>query len=177
MTKFAKTYGGALYDLAKDEGLDTKILEDLKMVINTVKEVPEYLKLLSTPALSKEEKAALVDETWGQTLHPYTINFLKLIGDMNHVYDFLDCKREFHERYDKDHNIVWVRAFSAHEMTDSQKEQLRLTIEKKIGKTVHLTTKIDKTVLGGVKLDAEGIQYDNTVAFHFNNLSQQLKKL
>lgn len=177
MTKFAKTYGGALYDLAKEEGLETEILEDLKQVINTVKEVPEYLKLLSTPALSKEEKAALVDESWGQTLHPYTINFLKLIGDLNHVYDFLDCKREFHERYDKDHNIVWVRAYSALAMTDTQKEQLKTILQEKLGKTVHLTGYVDPSVIGGVKLNVEGTQYDNTVAYHFNSLSQQLKKL
>ena len=49
MTETAKMYGGSLYDLAAEEGLETRILGELDEVQQLLKQNPDYLRLLSTP--------------------------------------------------------------------------------------------------------------------------------
>ena len=48
MTETAKMYGGSLYDLAAEEGLETRILGELDEVQQLLKQNPDYLRLLST---------------------------------------------------------------------------------------------------------------------------------
>ena len=64
MTRTAKTYGGALYDLAQEEHLEDAILADLAGVRAVLDENPDYLLLLCTPSVPKEERRGLLDEAW-----------------------------------------------------------------------------------------------------------------
>ena len=54
MTETAKMYGGSLYDLAAEEGLETRILGELDEVQQLLKQNPDYLRLLSTPGIPKK---------------------------------------------------------------------------------------------------------------------------
>ena len=62
MTETAKMYGGSLYDLAAEEGLETRILGELDEVQQLLKQNPDYLRLLSTPSIPKKERCGLLDE-------------------------------------------------------------------------------------------------------------------
>lgn len=57
MTEIARMYGGSLYDLAAEEGLETRILEELDAVADILKQDPEYLHLLSIPSIPKRSAA------------------------------------------------------------------------------------------------------------------------
>ena len=54
MTETARMYGGSLYDLAAEEGLETRILGELDEAVALFKASPEYLHLLSTPKRRNE---------------------------------------------------------------------------------------------------------------------------
>ena len=58
MTETARMYGGSLYDLAAEEGLEARILGELDEAVALFKASPDYLHLLSTPASRKESAAA-----------------------------------------------------------------------------------------------------------------------
>ena len=59
MTETAKMYGGSLYDLAAEEGLETRILGELDEVQQLLKQNPDYLRLLSTPSIPKKERCEI----------------------------------------------------------------------------------------------------------------------
>lgn len=83
-SKTSITYGGALYDLAKDEGLSAQILADLGAFAAVFRENPDYRRLLTEPSIPKAEREALLDEAWKDALHPYTLNFVKLLCANGH---------------------------------------------------------------------------------------------
>ena len=78
MTETAKMYGGSLYDLAAEEGLETRILGELDEVQQLLKQNPDYLRLLSTPSIPKKERCGLLDEALRGQVHLYVLNFLKI---------------------------------------------------------------------------------------------------
>ncbi len=79
MTETAKMYGGSLYDLAAEEGLETRILGELDEVQQLLKQNPDYLRLLSTPSIPKKERCGLLDEALRGQVHLYVLNFLKIL--------------------------------------------------------------------------------------------------
>ena len=79
MTETARMYGGSLYDLAAEEGLDERILGELDGVTALLNGDAEYLHLLSIPSIPKKERCALLDEAFRGQVHLYVLNFMKLL--------------------------------------------------------------------------------------------------
>ena len=79
MTQAGSVYGEALYDLAKSEGLSHRILQELEVLAESFRREPEFLRLLSAPNVSKAERCAVLDASFEGKVHPYVLNFLKLL--------------------------------------------------------------------------------------------------
>lgn len=163
MTETAKRYGGSLYDLAVEEQLEDRLLAELDTVTAVLRENPEYLRLLSTPSIPKKERASLLGEAFGGAVHPYLVNFLKLLCDNGILRELNGCAKEFRARYNKAHGIVEVRAVSAVALSAAEKDKLVKKLQSVTGKRIDLTVKVDPAVLGGVRLEMEGVQLDGTV--------------
>jgi len=78
MMDTGRLYGDSLYDLAAEEKLTETLMEQLEMVAEVLKENPEYLTLLSEPSVAKAERLSLIDEAFGEQVHPYLLNFFKI---------------------------------------------------------------------------------------------------
>ena len=163
MTEIARMYGGSLYDLAAEEGLETRILDELDEAAKLIRDDPEYLRLLSTPSIPKKERCALLDEAFRGQVHLYVLSFLKILCEKGTLRELPGCARAYRIRYNAAHGILEATAITAIAMTAAQTEQLRQKLETITGKKIDLATKIDPSVLGGIRLDIEGTELDGTV--------------
>ena len=59
MTEVATTYGQAMYDLARDEGKSQQILAELSVLDQSLSAEPEFIQLLSSPNIPKEERVTI----------------------------------------------------------------------------------------------------------------------
>ena len=174
MTEIARMYGGSLYDLAAEEGLETRILEELDAVADILKQDPEYLHLLSIPSIPKKERCALLDEALRGQVHLYVLNFLKILCEHGTLRELPGCARAYRIRYNAAHGILEATATSAVPLTEEQKTALRQKLEATTGKTIDLTAKVDKAVLGGIRLDIEGTELDGTVKNRLASLRRSI---
>ena len=163
MTETARMYGGSLYDLAAEEGLETRILGELEQAAQLLKANPDYLRLLSTPSIPKKERCGLLDEALRGQVHLYVLNFLKILCEKGTLRELSGCARAYRLRYNQAHGILEATATSAVPMTAQQTQALHAKLEKLTGKTIDLKTKVDPDVLGGIRLDMEGTELDGTV--------------
>ena len=163
MTETAKMYGGSLYDLAAEEGLETRILGELDEVQQLLKQNPDYLRLLSTPSIPKKERCGLLDEALRGQVHLYVLNFLKILCEKGTLRELSGCARAYRIRYNQAHGILEATAVSAVPLTEQQRTALHAKLESLTGKTIDLKTKVDAKVLGGIRLDIEGTELDGTV--------------
>ena len=163
MTEIARMYGGSLYDLAAEEGLDGQILEELDQAAALLKSNPEYLHLLSIPSIPKKERCGLLDEALRGQVHLYVLNFLKILCEKGTLRELSGCARAYRIRYNEAHGILEATATTAIAMTPAQEQSLHTRLEALTGKTIDLKTKVDPKVLGGIRLDIEGTELDGTV--------------
>ena len=156
MTQAANTYAQALYDLAKDEGLGKTILSELAVLKGVFADTPQYSKLLSTPDIPKQERCGILDEAFRGKVHPYVLNFLKILTEKGYIRQFPDCCDAYRGFYNEDNGILVVKAQSAVELTDAQKQKLTAKLIATTGKTIDLQCSIDPAVLGGLRLSYDG---------------------
>lgn len=174
MTRTAKTYGGALYDLAAEEGRAGRILQEMKVLCDAFAQEPEYVYLLATPSLSKEERCKILDESFRGKIDGYLLNFMKILCENGTIRQFSGCAQEFRRRYNEDNGILEVRAVTAIPMNDALTQKLKDRLTAVTGKRIELSCQVDPACLGGVRLEMDGQQLDGTIQTRLDNIRRQL---
>lgn len=175
MSRIGAAYAQGLYALAKEENLTERIWEELKALEQSFAQTPEFLQLLSAPNISKAERTGILNESFRGKVHPYVLNFLKILTERGYIRHFFDCCSAYREQYHADHGILVVKAVSALALSDAQKEQLTRKLQTMTGKTVELNCRVDPAVLGGIRLDYDGKQVDGTVRNRLDTVENLLK--
>lgn len=175
MTQVGSVYGEALYDLAKAEDLSQRILDELTALAESFAQEPDFVRLLCAPNLSKEERCAVLDESFGGKVHPYVLNFLKILTEKGYPRHFADCCRAYRDHYNLDNGILPVTAVTAVALTKEQSEKMTAKLSDLTGRKVELTNRVDPEILGGVRLDYDGKRLDDTVSHRLDAVRGLLK--
>ena len=175
MSQVGTVYAQALYSLTKDEACSETVLKELSVLNESFENEPEFLRLLSAPNLSKEERCGILDESFRGKVHPYVLNFLKILTQKGYMRRFADCCKAFRQLYNEDHGILEVYAYTAIGLTEDQKERLSQKLQAVTGKTIDLINRVDPGCLGGVRLDYDGKRVDDTVSHRLGSISALLK--
>jgi len=176
MTQVGNVYGESLYELAKDEGLSDAIGGQLAVLRQSFHQEPDYIRLLSTPSLAKTERCQILDESFRGSVHPYVLNFLKILTEKGYMRHFSDCCEAFTQRYDQDNGILRVTAVTAVPLTQKQSEKLTGKLSQITHRDVKLRNQVDPAILGGVRLDYDGQRLDDTVSNRLETIRELLKK-
>ena len=175
MTQAGSVYGTALYTLALEEGLTGTLLAELKVLQESFRETPDFIRLLSSPNLSKQERCQILDDSFRGKVHAYVLNFLKILTEKGYIKYFHDCFKTFEDLYNRDNGILPVTAITAVAMSDEQVQKLTAKLSRITEKQVSLQNKVDPSVLGGVRLDYDGKRLDDTVSHRMDAITKALK--
>ena len=174
MSQIGNAYAQALYSLVKDEGASQPVLEQMKVLDESFAREPAFLQLLSTPNLSKDERCRILDDSFRGKVHPYVLNFLKILTEKGCVKAFDSCVTCYVEQYNEDNGILPVLAVTAMALTADQQKRLQEKLQQVTKKTVQLQNRVDPGCLGGVRLDFDGKRVDGTVKNRLETLRSQL---
>lgn len=177
MTEHARVYGGSLYDLAAEEQLTEAIKNDMQEIKQIFRDNPDYIRLLSEPSIKKDERTDLIEKAFGDGAQRYLVNFLKILCEKGLLGEVGGCFDEFTRRYNADHNIAVATVTSAIELSDQQKAALKDKLKATSGKDIELVTKVDPTVVAGIKVELEGKQLDGTVVGRLDSISKKLSEI
>ena len=175
MTQAGSVYGEALYSLAVEESLSAQILDELSVLAQSFRAEPDFIRLLCTPNLSVQERCNILDDSFRNKLHPYVLNFLKILTEKGYMRHFFDCCKAFEESYNRDNGILPVTAITAVSLNPAQAEKLTAKLCQITGKQVKLHNRVDPEVLGGVRLDYDGKRLDDTVSHRLDAVRSLLK--
>ena len=175
MTEIATTYGQALYELAKDEGLSAELLAQLGVVGELFAQNGDFVRLLQTPSIPKQERCQVLDDSLRGNVHPYVLNFVKILTEKGYIKHFTDCCAYFRQQYNQDNGILTVTAVTKLPLSDELRKKLSDKISAITDKTVDLVCKVDPDVLGGVRLDFDGKSVDGTVRHRLEDIRSILK--
>ncbi len=174
MTNAANEYAEALYGLADEEGLQEDIYPQVTQVEDILRNNLPFLDILGAPNIPREERCAALDSCFKGAVHPYLLNTLKLMCEKGHARDILPCLKAYGKIYLSRHGIISVTAVSAVPMTEDQIARLTAKLEKMTGKQIRLKNIVRPECLGGVRLDFDGRQIDDTVRHRLDEVRGML---
>lgn len=176
MTEVGSIYGESMYSLALEEGASDTIRQQLHALQHSFHQEPAFIRLLSTPALPKAERCRILDDSFRGSLHPYLLNFLKILTEKGYMRYFSDCCDAYTACYDRDNGIVRVTAVTAVALSQAQSDKLRDKLAQVTGKKIALHNRIDPAVLGGIRLDYDGQRLDDTLSHRLDAVRDLLNK-
>ena len=144
MTEFGREYGDGLFELCQEEGLDEQVLGELECLRVLFKEEPDFVRLLMNMTLSRDERLKIADSALRGQVHPYVLNFIKILVERGAVSEFSSCADAYRDRYGKAHDIAEAK--------------------------IRLKEHVRPEVVGGVLLELNGKRYDNTVRQRLDNI-------
>jgi len=177
MTKTAELYGGSLYDLAVEEKCAAAMMDELNGIQEIFKENPEYMRLLSEPSIPKAERLSLIDQAFDGQVHPYVNNFMKVLCKEGLIRELYGCIAQFRSRFYKDQNIAEATVTSAVPLSEKQISALQAKLEKLSGKTILLQQKVDAGVIGGLRVEVDGKQFDGTVENRISTVRRKVTEI
>jgi F-type H+-transporting ATPase subunit delta len=169
-----KEYAKALFLLAKERNALEIILSDLKAACAAVREAPDYISLLDSPALSGEEREALIEEAFA-SLDTDLRSFLKILSGKHMLYTIHRTTDAYEALCDEEMGIIRAEAITAIALTDTQRERICERLAQKTGKRVILKNTVDASVLGGVKLRFMGTQLDASLKSRLDSIRESLQ--
>ena len=170
MTEFGREYGDGLFELCAEEGLDEQVLGELECLRILFKEEPDFVRLLMNMTLSRDERLKIADSALRGQVHPYVLNFIKILVERGAVSEFSSCADAYRDRYGKAHDIAEAEVTTATALSDEQRKALAERLERMTGQKIRLKEHVRPEVVGGVLLELNGKRYDNTVRQRLDNI-------
>ena len=124
----AKNYGDGLFMLTEELGETEQVKEDFDVLCTAIQNNPEFLQLLDTPALSREERIDMIEKTFG-ALSRNLVNLFKILSERRLAYLIYKVKDAYMISYDVSREIERVEAVSTIPLTPDQINKLTLKLE------------------------------------------------
>lgn len=174
-TVVSERYAQALFQLANGENLIDKIREDLKLVVDTMNQYPEFTGLLFQPVINSADKKEMFTKIFSDKLNKYTLNFVSLLIDKKRETLIEEIAELYTAMVNKLHSKVVAKVYTAIEVQDSELNLLRARLESYLDKKVDMETYVDKSIMGGVLVKLGDRVIDGTLKTRFENMARSLR--
>lgn len=172
-----KVYGDAFFSLCCEEN-ESALKDTLSEITELAKifsENPEFVKLMSAPTVSIEEKLALVHEiSKSGGISELSENLLCVLTEKGRMSCFSGIVKRFRELYNDKFKLAEITVTSSKPLSDEMKSKIAKKMSEIIGKTVTINERVDASIVGGVIIDYGSRRYDGSVKARLNALSKEL---
>jgi F-type H+-transporting ATPase subunit delta len=168
-------YANALADVALAQDAAELAGRQLQEFVTAFASSPELQNFLLSPAVSPENKRAVLEKIAGRMgLHKIIRNFLFVIADHHRAHQLPEISQAFQEVIRQRQGIAEAQVFSAVNLTDGQKTDFVKSLARLTGKTVDPTYFVDPDLLGGALVRVGDTIYDGSLR---NSLEQLRARL
>lgn len=171
------TYGNALFEAAKDLGKENDFLTELALLDAVLKEENEIGEFLNSPAIPGDEKKKIISETLKGNLSEEMLNFLFVLIDKGRTSEISKIRRQYIRLYDAEMGVAEGEIFSAEPLSEDRLLRFEEELSKLMRKNIKLENIVDKSLIGGVKIQVDGKMIDKSLRADLDNLLRKLKKM
>lgn len=166
-------YASLLFQAAKEESIEREIYEQLQYLSSLSVKEEEFIHLLKSAYLGKQERKDMIERVFGNQLHRYVVNFLKLLVDKGRLALLPDMVKMYKKIYYTTQNIREFVVTTAVQMTGEQEQNLKNKLrESNPGKEIELVCLVDPDMIGGLKLKSDDRELDRS----FESMLKEMKK-
>ena len=173
----SKRYAQALIQL-QNAGVITsdEILNDLKLIADTLKTSPDLNEVLSNPVVGKDDKKDIIESVFLDKISKTIKNFIKVLIDKDRFSAYKYIVYAYEKELDLIKGLERVEVISAVEMKQEAKERLQRKLEEKLKKSVIINFEQDAEIIAGLVIKIGDSVIDNSLRHKIDNLSKEMIK-
>jgi len=161
--RVAEIYAQAVFDVAVQAQLASVVDADLSTVNKMFADEKDLAQMMGSPYFTSEQKAALLQKVFWQSLSELAMNFLMVLVRHNRI-KLLPRIMACYDRIWEDYKgYVSVRVTVAGQMEGNWIERLSEQIASAMKRKVSLETSIDPSIIGGIIIHYGNKVIDNAV--------------
>ncbi|MEO7198412.1 MAG: ATP synthase F1 subunit delta [Solirubrobacterales bacterium] len=173
MEEIAKVYSEALFDVAKDKGQLDEVQEQLGEFADAVAADHDLQVFFFSPYFSSSEKREGIAKSISGA-DPELVNFLELLAEKHRMPALFRIRARFDALWAVENQQLEVSVTSAIELDPAVVESIGAEIEKKTGKTIELTSRVDDSIIGGLVLQVGNRVLDASVRNRLDKLRREI---
>lgn len=163
MIQTEREYAEALFMIAAEENSAEEYGKAFELVSELIEENPDYIEFISSPAIPQTERLEAIDEAFGGSVPENVVSFLKVLCENGRFGTIFGCIDEFKKLSMALSDRTSARIYSAVPLNDEQKKNICEKLGKLTKKNVDPEYIIDKTLIGGIKIDVDGKTFDGSI--------------
>lgn len=170
----APRYGKALFEAAQDQQALSTVSAQLAQVNAVIKATPELMPALASNNLTQADKTTLMG-LLTQDAGDLVKHLVQILMANGRILGLPTVIQDFSDRFDEATGHVDATVTTAVPLTEAQAQAMNQALAKQLkAKTVGITTVVDPSVIGGVKVQSSDLVIDGTVKTRLSKLRQQL---
>lgn len=171
-------YAQALLSLAQDSNIVDQVGNDINSILGLLKESQDLSEFLANPLIKLDAKKAVLNQVLGDSIHPYTRNFLQVLVDRRRIMFLEGICKQFQALLRKLNQTVLAEVTSVRELSDDQKQVLREKVLALTGaRQVELETRLDPDLIGGVVIKIGSQVIDASLRGQLRRISLRLNNV
>jgi F-type H+-transporting ATPase subunit delta len=173
LATLARPYAAAVFKRAKETYATAKWSQSLAFMSAVLKN-EDISVVIDNPKVSKQRLSALMLDICQEHVNQENENFLKLLVHNNRL-GLLPSIAELFEAYKaEDEGYVDVEVSTAYTLSKDAKQDVTTTLEKTLGKKIHMNVTVDKSLIGGILVRAGDRVIDGSIRGRLQQLAKRL---
>jgi len=173
-TGVAARYAKALFLVTEKRGETTRALEDLQTVCEVLRPDAPVARFFASPQVRMTDKREALRRSLHGRAVPTVVVFVDLLLRKKRLGGLLTILGEFRSLVERAQGIQRAHVTSAVALTRDEMNRLVPELERVTGSTIRMTSEVDPTVLGGVRVRIGDRVIDRTVRTLLESISKQL---
>lgn len=173
-TILARKYGGAIYEIAKEQHGLEQVEQELTFIRDTIQGNAELKEFINHPFLTKDAKKDTIKKLFADKVQPVVLQFCYVVIDR----DRIDLLPEMVDVYISlaHHELGMEEAVvtSALPLSETQAEALREKLGELTGLRITLKRKVDPALIGGFTVRIGDKLIDGSVARQLHTLKERM---
>ncbi len=169
----SKRYAKALFDICIEENTIDRVAEDATQLLDLYKE-DDFKLMIEHPNLSSDEKFNIIKNAFGEHLVDTLYGFFHVVFSKNRENNIYDILTAFISFVDEHKGLTVATVTTPFELTDAKIEQIKSKLSVKLSKKVDVNVVVDKSLIGGLIINVDGLLIDTSIKSSIKDLNKQL---
>ena len=162
MNQIAKTYAEALFSLGLEEKKLTKLQDEGKALSEIIHDNEDFLLLIDSRFMSREERQDIASKIL-KDFDEDIVNFVKVLITNNRTNYIKDVLEAFNSLCNEYKGVKEGLIYSAFPLDKETINKIKNKISQIEGMDVELISRIDPSLIGGVKVVINSHVYDGSI--------------
>jgi F-type H+-transporting ATPase subunit delta len=173
-SKITVRYAKALFALAKEGNSLEAVKNDMVLLSECIREVPELQFVISSPVIKVSEKIRLFKEVFKAAFHELTSSFVNLLLEKRREEYLAGISRYFITLLKADQGIKSAELITPIPLDANLRDALKNYLAKRFNSRVEMHESVDEKLIGGFILRLDDQQIDASISSKLERIKSAL---